>query len=65
MCHNDDKWYVACPPSVLKKYWAGTGNASKDLMVAATQERGFAVDDHNVSDAIALWHWYAETGGER
>lgn len=65
LCFAGDVWYVACPPSVLKKWATGNGNASKDLMMACAQERGWAGSDHNEADAYLLHAWYAVTGGER
>jgi Holliday junction resolvasome RuvABC endonuclease subunit len=59
-CH-EGVTYVDCPPSVLKKWWTGTGNAPKDLMADAAAEHGYPTDtmDSNAVDAVALWHWYA------
>jgi len=58
MCHDADVWYTACAPSKLKKWATGSGNASKDLMMACAQERGWDGHDHNEADAWLLWHWY-------
>jgi crossover junction endodeoxyribonuclease RuvC len=46
------------PPDVLKKYWTGNGNASKELMVECVgrqwEGRRVATDDE--ADALALAH---------
>ncbi|ALA16103.1 MULTISPECIES: hypothetical protein [unclassified Chelatococcus] len=47
------------PVGTIKKHWAGKGNASKDHMRAAADERGYAHSgDENEIDALALAHWY-------
>lgn len=49
--------WVDVPPSSLKKYATGRGNAGKDEMVAAAIRRfGFAGHDNNEADALLLWH---------
>jgi len=50
--------YESVPVGTLKKFWAGTGAASKSQMIAATLKRcGFTPVSHNEADAIAGWHW--------
>jgi crossover junction endodeoxyribonuclease RuvC len=46
---------VIVPPSTLKKYVTGKGNANKVAMVAAVKERwGQEFKDHNAADAYSL-----------
>lgn len=51
---------VEYSPKEIKKFWTGKGNASKDEMVAKTQEKFPRVTDHNQSDAIALLYLHLE-----
>jgi hypothetical protein len=44
------------PPTTIKKFWTGYGNASKDEMLFITQQLYPSVTDYNESDAIALWY---------
>jgi len=59
-------WYLSeiklteYKPKEIKKFWTGSGNASKDQMVAKTQEKFPNVYDHNQSDAIALLYLHLE-----
>lgn len=47
---------VDVPPSSLKLYAAGRGNAGKDEMIAAAIRRfGFPGSDNNEADAYLLW----------
>ncbi len=52
--------YEHYSPATIKKYWAGSGRASKKEMVAVTRERFPEVKDHNVSDSLALLHYGME-----
>jgi crossover junction endodeoxyribonuclease RuvC len=38
----------------IKKHWTGKGNAKKEQMIAAAEEKGFKVTDDNQADALAL-----------
>lgn len=46
--------YQGVPVGSIKKATAGKGNADKDQMIAAVQAKGFAPEDDNEADAIAL-----------
>lgn len=47
--------WIEVPPTVLKKWTTGRGNASKDEMRLAVKERwGFTSESHDVVDAYAL-----------
>lgn len=56
--------YCVIPPAVLKKFAAGSGNASKDLVLASVIRRypAVPVDGNDTADALALAaagaHWY-------
>lgn len=46
------------PPSVLKKWTTGKGNADKKAMLAAVKKKWYAdCKSHDVADAIALLHF--------
>ena len=48
--------YVEVPPSTLKKFATGKGNANKDLVVSAVTHRsGRMFDSNDAVDAYALW----------
>lgn len=59
-CEERDVPHEGVLPSVVKKFWAGRGNAKKPEMIKEAQRRGFDPKDDNTADAIALWHWQAE-----
>lgn len=42
------------PVGTIKKRWTGSGNASKDAMIAAARQRGYEVSDDNEADALAM-----------
>ena len=44
-------------PSELKKFVTGSGNASKEDVIAAVQMRGFTPVDDNEADAISVMLW--------
>ena len=41
----------------IKKHATGKGNAGKAAMIAAARARGFAPQDDNEADALALLAW--------
>lgn len=45
---------VSVPPSVIKKFATGKGNAKKEQMLAAAQKIWDDVTDHNEADALWL-----------
>src|SRR5690606_17134545 len=53
-CEEHDIPYEGIPVATIKKHLTGKGNASKVEMIAAVQERGFAVEDDNQADAVAI-----------
>jgi len=46
--------YQGVPVGKIKKYWTGTGNANKDLMMLEARKRGHAPGDDNEADALAM-----------
>lgn len=50
--------------STIKKHATGRGNAKKEEVLSAVQRRwNYGGTDHNVADAIALWHLAHELRG--
>lgn len=53
--------YKEVPPTVLKKFVAGTGKCQKDLMLLKTYKKfGVEFSDHNLCDAYGLARYGAE-----
>ena len=46
--------YAGVPVGTIKKHITGSGNASKDEVIAAVVAKGFKPIDHNHADALAL-----------
>ena len=59
-CEHHRIPYQGVPVGTIKKHATGKGNADKQAMVAAVRARGFAPNDHNEADAIALLLWAIE-----
>lgn len=55
-CEENKVPYSSVPVGVIKKSWAGKGNANKEAMIAEAKRRGFDVIDDNQADALALLH---------
>lgn len=53
-CEDNKIPYHSYGVGTIKKYITGRGNASKDEVVDAVRYRGFAPNDDNAADAIAL-----------
>lgn len=47
--------FVDIPPSSLKKYLTGKGNADKDLMLSTASRRFDRTLNNDEADALALW----------
>ena len=41
----------------IKKFWTGNGRATKEMMIAEANKRGFDTDNDNCADAIALLNY--------
>jgi crossover junction endodeoxyribonuclease RuvC len=53
--YDHKRAYCDVPPSCLKKFATGKGNAKKeDVLVAAVKQLGYEGSNHNVSDALFL-----------
>ena len=59
-CEQHNIPYQGVPVGTIKKHATGKGNASKDEMVAAAKAIGFAPNDDNEADALALLQWAME-----
>ena len=51
--------YIGVPVGTIKKFATGKGNASKEEVIAACVEWGYAPEYDNEADAIALFRQYA------
>ena len=51
------------PVGTIKRFIAGKGNADKAAVIAAVRKRGFAPEDDNEADAVAILLWSIETQG--
>ena len=51
------------PVGTIKRHVTGRGNADKQAVLRAIRERGFALNDDNEADALALLLWAIETRG--
>ncbi len=55
--------YQGVPVGTIKRHVAGKGNAAKEAVIAAIRARGFAPEDDNEADALAILLWSIDTGG--
>jgi Holliday junction resolvasome RuvABC endonuclease subunit len=55
-CEHHQIPYRAEGVGVIKKFWTGKGNASKEEMIDAALAKGYTPADDNEADAIALLH---------
>ena len=53
-CEHHEIPYQGIPVGTIKKHITGKGNANKQAVIAAVCERGFAPEDDNQADALAL-----------
>ena len=51
-CEEHSIPYAAIPVKTVKKHATGTGNASKEAMIAACEAKGRKVQDDNEADAL-------------
>lgn len=54
-CEEHSIPYEGIPVGEIKKNFTGNGNASKALMIAEAEKRGFQPKDDNEADAIAIF----------
>lgn len=62
-CEQKGLPYQGVPVGAIKRHVTGKGNANKEAVIAAVTERGFAPNDDNEADAIAILLWATETQG--
>lgn len=56
-CEEKHIEYKSYPPTVIKKFGAGKGNAGKELMIEAAKTKfGYTGNDDNEADAICLFY---------
>jgi Holliday junction resolvasome RuvABC endonuclease subunit len=60
-CEHHEIPYQGVPVGTIKKHATGKGNAGKDQMIQAAQQRGHQPADDNEADAIALLYWAIDT----
>lgn len=60
-CEHHGIPYQGVPVGTIKKHATGKGNAGKDEMMAAMRARGFAPEDDNEADALAILVWAIAT----
>ncbi len=48
------------PALTIKKFWTGSGRASKEDMIFTAQQLYPDITDDNEADAVALWHYCME-----
>lgn len=49
--------FIVVPPSTLKKFATGKGNAGKpEVLIAAVKRLGYEGTDDNEADALWIWH---------
>ncbi len=56
--------FVEVPPSSLKKYLTGKGNADKDLMLSTASRRFDRTLNNDEADALALWAMAMDAYGQ-
>jgi len=65
MLHEESYDFVEVPPTSLKKFATGKGNAPKDAVLASAIRAGFRGDNNDEADAWWLWKMgYAILGDE-
>lgn len=62
-CEHHGIPYGGVPVGTIKRFITGKGNADKDAVIAAVKARGYAPEDDNEADALALLHWALSQGG--
>jgi crossover junction endodeoxyribonuclease RuvC len=55
-CETQHIPYEGVAVATIKREFTGSGNASKDAMIAEARRRGFSPIDDNEADALALFH---------
>jgi Holliday junction resolvasome RuvABC endonuclease subunit len=60
-CEHHQIAYEGVPVGTIKKHATGKGNAGKEEMIKAMQDKGHPVSDDNEADALAILHWALDT----
>ena len=55
--------YQGVPVGAIKRHVTGKGNAGKQAVIAAVTARGYAPEDDNEADALAILLWAMDTAG--
>lgn len=56
-CYKKEIKCVGVGVGTIKKFWVGNGRATKEMMIAAANKRGFETKNDNEADALALLHY--------
>jgi hypothetical protein len=56
-CELNKVTYEGVPVGTIKKFWTGSGNSRKDVMIGEAVRRGYETDNDNEADAVALLCW--------
>lgn len=56
-CEEHSIPYQGIGVGEIKKHFTGKGNANKEMMIKAAQDRGFTPKDDNEADALAILHY--------
>lgn len=59
-CEENGIPYQGVPVGTIKRFWTGKGNAPKERMIAVANEKGFAPQDDNEADSLALLHYWLD-----
>lgn len=59
-CEENSIEYKSYPPTVIKKFGTGKGNANKDMMVQAAQKYKPGITSDDEADAVILYHFALE-----
>lgn len=62
-CEHHQIPYEGVPVGTIKRHATGKGNADKDAVIAVIKAKGFAPEDDNEADALALLFWALDEGG--
>lgn len=60
-CEQREVPYQGIPVGTIKKHATGKGNSGKPAIIAAMKAKGFAPEDDNAADALALLLFAIET----
>ena len=64
-CEEHGAAYEGVPVGTIKRHVTGKGNAPKAEVIKAVRALGYAPEDDNEADALALLRWVIDTGAVR